>query len=86
MKRRIAIAAATAMAAFVAGTAAPAAPVSHASPLAVVKTCASGYTRAIIGGSVKCLHAGEFCAIRYQRQYRRYGYYCVPATHRLRRR
>jgi hypothetical protein len=86
MKRKIALAAASVVAAFVVGTAAPAAPAVHSSPLAAAKTCPSGYTRAIIGGAVKCLHAGEFCAIRDQRQYRRSGYYCVPASHRLRRR
>jgi hypothetical protein len=26
---------------------------------------------------VKCLRAGEFCAHRYDRQYRSYGYRCI---------
>jgi hypothetical protein len=43
----------------------------------VAKSCSSGYTHAVIGGSQKCLHAGEFCAKRYRKQYRRYGYRCV---------
>ena len=86
MRARVLIAIATAAVAGVAGRAAPAAPAIQSSPLSALKTCPSGYTRAIIGGAVKCLHSGEFCAIRYQRQYRRYGYYCSPATHRLRRR
>jgi hypothetical protein len=41
------------------------------------KSCRSGYTHAVIGGEQKCLHAGEFCARRYRRQYTRYGYSCT---------
>lgn len=55
-------------------------------PLAVVaKTCPSGYTHAVIGGSEKCLHAGEYCAHAEARQYRRYHYKCVlvKGTYRL---
>ena len=29
-----------------------------------------------IGGVRKCLRAGEYCARRYQNQYRRYGFTC----------
>ena len=29
-----------------------------------------------IGGVSKCLRAGEYCARRYQNQYRRYGFTC----------
>jgi hypothetical protein len=29
-----------------------------------------------IGGVRKCLRAGEYCARRYQHQYRRYGFTC----------
>ena len=32
---------------------------------------------AIIGGEHKCLHAGEFCAVRYETDYERYGFSCV---------
>lgn len=45
-------------------------------PVALAKTCSSGYKHAVIGGSQKCLRVGEFCARRYQRQYKRYGYTC----------
>jgi hypothetical protein len=56
----------------------------HAAPVAAVaKSCPSNFVRATIGGAVKCLHAGEFCAKRYQRQYRRYGFTC-RANGRLR--
>jgi hypothetical protein len=47
-------------------------------PVAVAaKTCSAGYTHAVIGGQEKCLRRGEYCAARYARQYRRYGYRCV---------
>lgn len=41
------------------------------------KSCSSGYTHAVIGGKQKCLRAGEFCAHRYDSQYRHYGYRCT---------
>jgi hypothetical protein len=47
----------------------PASPVAHVS-------CGSGFRSATIGGSHKCLHGGEYCARRYERQYERYGYEC----------
>jgi hypothetical protein len=45
---------------------ASAAPAHAAAPPRAVaaKSCSSGYTRAVINGSVKCLRAGEFCTIR----------------------
>jgi hypothetical protein len=51
------------------------------------KVCHSG-TPARIGGAEKCLQAGEYCAIRYERQYEYYGYECSASYHppRLRRR
>jgi hypothetical protein len=91
--RRLIFLVATVAAVFAAGLAAPAAPASQpsavpaaptstpaaqpAAPVSVLKTCGSGYTRAVIGGQVKCLRAGQFCAHRYDRQYRRYGYRCI---------
>ena len=46
-------------------------------PLSIAKTCSAGYTHASIGGSEKCLHAGEFCTHKYDSQYRRYGFRCI---------
>ena len=43
--------------------------------LSVAKSCSSGYTHAVIGE--KCLRAGEFCAHRYDWQYRRYCHRCI---------
>jgi hypothetical protein len=49
-----------------------------ASPVAVAaKSCPSGFVKATISGSTKCLHAGEFCSRSAQRQYERYGFRCV---------
>jgi hypothetical protein len=50
---------------------------------AAAKSCSGSFVRARIGGVTKCLHAGEFCAKRYRRQYRRYGFTCA-ANGRLR--
>ena len=82
---RVAIALATFVAAFAAGTAAPAAPSLGASPATAAKTCSSGFNHAVIGGQEKCLRAGEFCAHRYDSQYRRYGYRCIRYDRRVAR-
>lgn len=52
---------------------------------AAAKSCSAGYTHAVIGGAQKCLHAGEYCAVRLRRQYPRYGFTCtdVRGTYRL---
>jgi len=75
LKKRLIALLATCAAAFVAGTATPAAPAS--TPAVVAKHCSASYTHAVIGGVEKCLRAGEFCAHRYDRQYRHYGYRCI---------
>jgi hypothetical protein len=57
--------------------AAPAsAPAQQPITATVAKTCSSGWTHATIGGAQKCLRRGQFCAHRYDRQYRRYGFHC----------
>jgi hypothetical protein len=55
--------------------AAPTAAPAH--PSVAHKTCSSRFVHGVIGGQEKCLHAGEFCAARYKRQYPRYGFRCV---------
>jgi hypothetical protein len=78
---RKAIAAVLAVAAMGLPAGASATPVAHAA-------CSSHYTSATIGGSHKCLHAGEYCSLSEAGQYRRYGYECSRAYSpaRLRRR
>ena len=73
MRSRVAVFAAAA----VAFAAAPSAPVFSGTPVAVAKTCSSGFKHAVINGSEKCLRRGEFCAHAADRQYRRYGYRCT---------
>ncbi len=73
---RLAVLAATALAAASAATSSPAQPLAQA-PAAVLRTCSSGFTHAVIGGREKCLRAGEFCTHAYDSQYRRYGYRCI---------
>ena len=56
---------------------------------AIARSCPSRDVPARIGGVQKCLGAGEFCAPRYNREYRRYGFNCVlypSGYHHLRRR
>jgi hypothetical protein len=65
---------ATLLAAFAAATSAPAA---QQAPAVALKTCSSGWKHAVIGSEEKCLRAGQFCARRYDSQYRRYGYRCT---------
>jgi hypothetical protein len=42
---------------------------------ASAKVCHRGIP-ARIGGAQKCIQAGEYCAMRYENQYERYGYEC----------
>lgn len=62
------------------GLAAPGVTASAASPVpraVAAKTCSGRYVKAHVGGHVKCLGSGEYCAKRYHRAYRRYGFKCV---------
>jgi ABC-type sugar transport system substrate-binding protein len=86
MRKRLFVATLAAVLSIAAGSAASAAP-AHFSPTIVAKTCSAGYKHAVIGGAEKCLRAGEFCAHRYDRQYKRYGFRCIryyPNVHRYR--
>jgi hypothetical protein len=47
-------------------------------------TCRAGTKRAVIGGKVRCLTAGQRCSARYESAYKRYGFTCVNG--RLRKR
>jgi hypothetical protein len=46
-------------------------------PRALTAACPAGSKRAVIGGKVKCLRAGQKCAPRYRAAYKRYGFTCV---------
>src|SRR6266550_3206703 len=46
--------------------------------------CRVGTKRAVIGGKVKCLKAGQVCQARYQTAYKRYGFTCVKGHLRKR--
>jgi hypothetical protein len=46
--------------------------------------CRVGTKRAVIGGKVKCLKAGQVCQARYQAAYKRYGFTCVKGHLRKR--
>jgi hypothetical protein len=60
---------------------------AHAAAVPTASTACSRDVPATIGGTHKCLGAGEYCATRYERQYERYGFVCSTRYHppRLRR-
>jgi len=45
-------------------------------PVAIAKSCSSGYVHGVINGAHKCLRRGQFCSIPADRQYHRYGFHC----------
>lgn len=45
-------------------------------PIAIAKSCSSGYRHANVNGGHKCLRRGQFCARSSDRSYHRYGYHC----------
>lgn len=49
------------------------------------QACPTGTTRAVIGGKVKCLRAGQTCKLRYQAAYKRKGFTCVKGRLRKNR-
>lgn len=79
MRRWIAAAAIAAAMAAAPGIALAGAPAAVAK-----KKCAAGYVRAVIGGEVKCLHAGQYCDRAHEAKYREKGFTCTKG--RLRRR
>jgi hypothetical protein len=58
------------------GGAAAAGATTQAAPASLDQPAASACKSARIGGRHKCIAAGQFCAKRYERDYRRYGYTC----------
>jgi hypothetical protein len=60
----------------VAALAASAAHVSPTARAAPAKTCRAGYVHASLPWGEKCLHAGQFCKIKGDRAYHRYGFHC----------
>jgi hypothetical protein len=81
LKKRLLFAAVASVVALAGGSAAQARP-THFSPVAIAKSCSASYRHAVIGGAEKCLRAGQYCAQRYDRQYRRYGYRCIKRDYR----
>jgi hypothetical protein len=47
-----------------------------AAPAAAEKTCSSGYVRARLSWGEKCLRVGQYCRIKGDREYHRYGFHC----------
>jgi hypothetical protein len=81
MRRRLAVIACTALLGAT-GFAATPAPAGAGTQAIAAKTCSAGFTHAVINHQQKCLRRGEFCAHRYRKQYRRYGYDCTKRDSR----
>jgi hypothetical protein len=64
------------LAAIALGGAAAAGATNATAPVSVNHPAATACKSATIGGRHKCIAAGQFCAKRYERDYRRYGYTC----------
>jgi hypothetical protein len=75
LKHRLALVFAIAAAAFAAGATAPTTPLAL-TPTAAAKACSASYKHAVLPTGHKCLRAGQFCAIRFERFYHRAGYHC----------
>src|SRR5437763_5241803 len=84
VRRRFVFVLVTAAVVVGAATTVAAATVNLAGPRALTAGCPPGSKRAVIGGKVKCLRAGQKCAARYRAAYKRYGFTCVSGH--LRRR
>jgi len=54
-----------------------------AAPVAIAAKSCAGYVKATIGGETKCLRRGQYCAVAYRKQYRRYGFTCSGSPARL---
>ena len=74
MKRRLALLLALAVTAVGAASAAPALP--SVAPATAAKSCSAGYVHAVLSWGHKCLRAGQFCKIKGDREYHRYGFHC----------
>jgi hypothetical protein len=79
MGRRLSLvlAAATALVTLATGVAAATVNVAAPAHHAPAAGCPAGSKRAVIGGKVKCLRAGQRCAARYRAVYKKHGFTCV---------
>ena len=57
---------------------------THVAAPMVSSACGAGSVRAMIGGHVKCLHAGAHCSTRFNKSYRKHGFTCTGGRlHRI---
>jgi hypothetical protein len=76
MKARFIAVVTLAAAAFVVGAVAPSEVPVAAPQIAQAHRCGSGYTHAALSWGHKCLRAGQYCKIKGDRDYHRYGFHC----------
>ena len=55
------------------------------SPAASAHSCGPGYTHAALSWGHKCLKAGQFCKVKADREYHRYGFHCHTGARLSRR-
>jgi hypothetical protein len=70
-RRGVAIAVALAASLFAGSSVAP-----GATPVAHAHSCSPGFAHAALSWGHKCLRAGQFCKVKGDRQYHRYGFHC----------
>jgi hypothetical protein len=71
VKRRLAVLAVAATGIFAGLAVSP-----ESTPTAHARACSPGYTHAVLSWGHKCLRAGQFCKVRADSQYHRYGFHC----------
>jgi hypothetical protein len=77
MKARLALVlAAAATVTALAGAAAPSDVQAQLSPSTAAKPCGAAYVHAVLSWGHKCLRVGQFCTIKGDREYHRYGFHC----------
>jgi hypothetical protein len=78
--RFVALVATLALGVAVPAAQAPAQPAKTHVVAIAAKTCSSGYKHAVVGGQEKCLRRGQYCAKRYKKRYKHYGFRCVKSN------
>jgi hypothetical protein len=76
VKQRMAVWAILAMAIFGALAFSPRSGPLALSPVAHAKPCSPGYVHAALSWGHKCLRVGQFCKVKADREYHRYGFHC----------
>jgi hypothetical protein len=80
MRRRLLLLICLALAVAVPASTANSAVIAGPAPAREAKTCPPGYVRASLTWGVKCLKAGQYCRIKGDQEYHRYGFHAIQAA------